>query len=277
VTRPDPLLLATLASLLLCACRGGTEAAALYVAHPDDASKQVEYFLEEPAGKNPPWPTVVLLHGRQQWLKPGGEVFIERGVLGQFAKRGYLAVAISQPGYGNSEGAPDFGGAFTQHAVAGVIAKLRAEGRASAQRLVIEGFSLGAVTAGLVAAQDPSISGLVLVSGVYDLPAYVADSAASAERRGIVRLLKYETGGTADALNARSVLRVANRIKASTLILNGAKDERTDAAQARRLAEDIVRSGGDAHAIIYPDVGHQIPVEVRNRDIDPFIDQVLGR
>ncbi len=30
-------------------------------------------------------------------------------------------------------------------------------------------------------------------------------------------------------------------------------------------------------AVIYPDYGHQIPVEVRNRDIDPFIEGVLGK
>ena len=93
----------------------------------------------------------------------------------------------------------------------------------------------------------------------------------------VVQSLKAEAGADADALNARSVMRFAGSIKASALILNGAKDERTDPGQARALAEQITRSGGDAKAIIYPDFGHQIPVEVRNKDIDPFIDRVLGK
>jgi dipeptidyl aminopeptidase/acylaminoacyl peptidase len=71
------------------------------------------------------------------------------------------------------------------------------------------------------------------------------------------------------------VLRRAGRIKAATLVLSGAKDDRTSPDQARRLADEIVRSGRKARAIIYPDFGHRIPVEARNQDVDPFIDSVL--
>jgi dipeptidyl aminopeptidase/acylaminoacyl peptidase len=74
---------------------------------------------------------------------------------------------------------------------------------------------------------------------------------------------------------SRSVLNYASDIKASTLILNGEKDERTDAGQARHLAEEITLHGGNARAVIYPDKGHQIPIEVRDKDIDSFIDRVL--
>ena len=270
-------VLVVIAGLAVCSCQRGTEVAALHIPHPDDASKQVEYFIEEPAGKGP-WPTIVFLHGHQMGLsRPGGKVFVEWEVLKKFANRGYLAVAISQPGYGNSTGPADFCGAFTQHAVSGVISNLRTEGLASPQKLVIQGASRGAVTAGLVAAHDPSVSGLVLISGVYDLVEYVEESKTNPEKRSVVKSLIAETGGTDDALRTRSVLRFANSIKASSLILSGEKDDRTDANQARRLAEDIVHSGGNARAIIYPDYGHKIPVDARNKDIDPFIDHVLGK
>jgi len=66
-------------------------------------------------------------------------------------------------------------------------------------------------------------------------------------------------------------------VKAETLILNGAKDDRTDPDQARRVAEIINAHGGHARAIVYPEFGHQIPIEVRSKDVDPFIERVLGR
>ena len=46
----------------------------------------------------------------QKGDKPGGLVFVKSGILGSDAKRGYFSVAISLPGYGQSDGAPDFCG-----------------------------------------------------------------------------------------------------------------------------------------------------------------------
>lgn len=261
--------------VLLSACQGSAASASFYIQHPDDPSKQIEFFLEHPASL-PPWPTVVLLHGHQPWIKPGGKVYVNWGVLKQLADRGYLAVSISQPGYGKSNGPADYCGAFTQHAVMGVIAKLRADGFASQKKLLIEGVSRGALTAGLVAAQDPSVSALVLISGVYDLPAYVDDSNPGMIKKNIIAAMVAETGGTKDALEARSILLQAQNIKASVLILNGALDDRTDPMQANALAEKIMRGGGDARAIIYPKYGHKIPVDVRGKDIDHFIEEVFG-
>jgi dipeptidyl aminopeptidase/acylaminoacyl peptidase len=268
------VLLTALLNPLACSRRSAW-AETLTIPHPDDPSKKVEAFFEKPAGSGP-WPTVVLLHGYQAWPPPGGKDFVNWGVLDKLKKRGYLAIAVSQPGYGNSSGPADFCGPFTQNAVLGIIARLRANGYIAPDRVVIQGISRGALVAGLIATRDPSLAGIVLISGLYDLPEFAANL-KTAQARQIVNAMADETGGGSDALRTRSVLYAAQKIKASTLILNGAKDDRTDPAQARRLAETITSHGVEARAIVYPDYGHQIPVEVRDKEIDPFIDRVLRK
>src|SRR5690242_5009611 len=120
------ILLALALNLLACS-RRSARAEALTIPHPDDPSKKVEAFFEKPAGSGP-WSAVVLLHGYQSSPSAGGKDFVSWGVLDKFANRGFLAVAVSEPGYGNSSGPADFCGPFTQHAVMGVIAKLRGDG-----------------------------------------------------------------------------------------------------------------------------------------------------
>jgi pimeloyl-ACP methyl ester carboxylesterase len=137
---------------------------ALTLTHPDDASKKVEYFLEKAATAGP-WPVVVFLHGHQEWPRPGAKDFVNWCVLDRFRRRGYLAVAISQPGYPVSTGPADFCGAYTQHAVSGVIVKLKRAGLVVPEKIVIEGITRGAIVSSLVAAHDTSIAGIVLISG----------------------------------------------------------------------------------------------------------------
>lgn len=199
------------------------------------------------------------------------------GVLDKFAERGYLAVAVSQPGFGNSSGSKDFCGPSTQRAVLSVVAKLTADGYVRSNRIAIVGISRGALVAGLIAAfGELQLAGVVLVSGLYDLPEFAAKQ-KSVGARQIINVMMSETDGTEAALRARSVLDSVRNIKTPVLIMNGEKDDRTDSAQALRLAKEIVSLGGEARAIIYPDYGHQIPVDVRDKEIDIFIDRVLGQ
>ncbi len=268
--------LAMILFLSVAGCRGPGPIKAESIGHPDRVGARIEYFLRRPGGAGPQ-PTIIFLHGHQPFLsRPGGAAFVRWGVLDRYAAKGYLAVSISLPGYGDSDGPEDFAGPFTQNAVEAVLAKLTADGLAARDEVVIEGISLGAVTAALVAARYPRVKGLVLISGLYDLPAFLADPKSPGARE-IKRAVNRQTGGGEDALRSRSALLFASRIKASALILNGAKDDRTDPAQALRLAERIKGYGGQARAHIYPEYGHEIPVKARQLEVDDFIAATFAR
>lgn len=235
---------------------------------------RVEYFVEIPQGKGP-WPTVVFLHGHQEGTRPGGRDFLNWNVLNRYAKRGYLAVAISQPGYGQSDGPADFCGRRTQLAVRSVLQQLHAEGAVAKGRLALVGISRGAIVSGLLSAGDSSIAGVVLISGVYDLNEYVA-KAEGVQSGSVVAAIRAETGGSDAELKSRSVIPVAQTIRARTLILNGALDDRTSPNQAWRLASVIEAGGGRAEVIVYPKHGHLIPPSVREKTVDHFLSEVLG-
>ena len=241
--------------------------------HPDDPAKQVEYFVGKPEGKGP-WPTIVFIHGHQGPPRPGAQGSDE--FLNRLAKSGILAVVVSQPGYGNSSGPPDYCGPFTQHAVSAVVARLRKDGAVAPGKLVLQGVSRGAMVVGMVAAHDPTTAGLILIAGEYDPAALAADATATDIRAGIRQNLIAETGGGDDALRARSVLSVAGEIKMPTLILHGEADDRTSPANARRLADAIKRAGGDVQLVMFPGVGHMIPMEERWKHIEPFLARVWG-
>jgi dipeptidyl aminopeptidase/acylaminoacyl peptidase len=262
------------AALLLTGCDKKFEAPQMTIAHPDEPSASVEYFVERPSGTGP-WPAVIFLHGYQNPTeRVGGQAFVNWGVLKQFAQKGYLAVSVSLPGYGQSSGPPDFAGPFTQHAVHAVLTKLKKDRLAVPDKILIQGVSLGAVTAALVAAKDKQVAGLVLISGLYDLPAFFADPKTPAART-IKAVAVQQTGGSDEAFRIRSALLSAVEIRAATLILNGAKDDRTDARQAERFAAAINANGGRAVAHIYPDFGHEIPFKVREDEVSRFIDTTL--
>jgi dipeptidyl aminopeptidase/acylaminoacyl peptidase len=242
--------------------------------HPDKSGATVEFYYATSllAG---PRPLIVCLHGHQS-SRPslGGGVFVQWGEVQRLTTLGFAVAAVSLPGFGGSTGPADFAGPYTQNAVAAIIRHLQQTGRATPGKTIIQGISLGALTAALMAARGDDIQGLVLVSGAYDLAALFANRSLTGidEVRTQMRI---QTGGEAAALDIRSALRGAGNIKAKTLILNGARDDRTDPAQAIEFQDAIRRAGGDAQSVIYPEFGHSIPFEARRDRVDQFLKQFL--
>lgn len=239
--------------------------------HSEVKEKKIELFWAKPEGPGP-WPVILFIHGHQEGNRVGGKTFVDVGRLRLMVKRGYVAAAVSQPGYGNSDGPPDFCGPFTQEAVLVAIEFLRSKGFVNPNKVALYGFSRGAVVAAMVATRDARLAAVVLVGGAYDL-----DRTYPTLLPGIAENVRREAGTSSDAIRARSAIYYADKIKSPVLLLHGASDDRfkLKPAQAEAFAEKLLAQGVRVRAKIFPNVGHFIPITEQYNEIDPFLEEHL--
>jgi dipeptidyl aminopeptidase/acylaminoacyl peptidase len=249
--------------------RDGSVIQRTFLPHPQHPSKQTEIFWTTPVGAGP-WPAVLFIHGHQERFRDGGEAYVKNGRLGRMASRGYVAAAVSQPGYGRSDGPPDFCGPSTQAAVLGALAFLRTQPFVQPQKVALYGYSRGAIVASMVATQDPQLGAVVLGAGAYDLFRWYPTPV-----RGIDANIEHEAGTSAEAFRARSAILHVDTIKSPMLLLHGAQDERIPVRQAEAFA-DALRAKQIAVTLkIFPHARHRIPAEEQDREIWPFLEESL--
>ncbi len=108
--------------------------------------------------------TLICLHGlhdhRGQWLEQVARLR---------ARGGYGALLLDFPGHGDSEGDMVTYGVFERDDVAAAVNWLRARGDVDMRGVAVMGYSLGAITATLAAANIPELGALVIESGFADL------------------------------------------------------------------------------------------------------------
>ena len=244
-----------------------------FLSHRGGKNKRIEIFWTKPDGKGP-FPAIIYIHGHQ-WPKGetvGGRVYVRVGRLGRMAEQGYVAAAVSQPGYGNSDGPPDFCGPYTQDAVLQVIAFVREKPFVKADKVGLFGYSRGAVVASMVATKDPTLVAVVLVAGLYDFEAAYPKISIP----GILRNIDVETGSTPEAFQARSAIHHAEKIKSPLLVLHGGDDHRFGPPeQAEILGRKVRANGVPVKVKIFEGVGHTIHWRTQYKEIYPFLEKYL--
>lgn len=249
------------------------------IAHPDDSKKNVEFYWTKPEGAGP-WPVVIYIHGHQSLDRPGGRDIVDSGNLVKAKNQGIVAVSVSQPGYGNSDGPADYGGNFTQDAVLSVIKEIRKWDFVKGNKIALYGINQGANVASMVVTKDTKLAAVVLIAGMYDLQkVYEKLSEESKEdelAREISRNIKMETGATEKGFQERSVIFSTDKIKTPTLILVGALDDRSGPEDAEKVSELITKNGVFSRAVVFPKYGHSIPNADRKKVTQPFFTEHLG-
>jgi dipeptidyl aminopeptidase/acylaminoacyl peptidase len=227
---------------------------------------KAEAFLVRPEGRGP-FPLIVLVHGHNRNGK-GAEVLTPVAQL--FANHMcYAALAVSLPGYGDTQVAN--GG--DRSIVAGVLA----DGVADATRLswidpkrvVLYGFSRGAVFGASSVSRLPQLKAVILHSGAYDLARLYQDTSAS-----WVRQVLNPTGDANPKLF--NVLPDVDKWSAPTLVLHGAKDALLPVNQAEMLDQRLTADHIPHRTVIFPDAGHRLPLDEVAKAVFAFLQQYVG-
>jgi dipeptidyl aminopeptidase/acylaminoacyl peptidase len=232
------------------------------------SQKAIELFWTKPEGEGP-FPAVLFIHGHQESQRNGGQAYVLTGRLGIMARRGYVAAAVSQPGYGNSSGPPDFCGPYTQQTTLVAIEFLRRQPFVKPEKVALFGYSRGAIVAAMVATLDPRLAAVVLGAGAYDFFTW------RPTLPGISRNLFAEAGMSAEAFMARSAIYHVQQIRAPVLLLHGTADERIPVQQAEAFAEKLKAAGVRYRLREFPGAPHGIPIDDQYREVYPFLDEFL--
>ena len=234
------------------------------------AEGTVELFVQMPADAGPR-PTILMVHGHQFGARPGGASYVRSGVLERMASRGYVAAAVSQPGYGTSDGPPDYCGPHTQAAIRAALRYLESLPTVDGDRVALYGFSRGAIASAMVAVEEPALAAVALVAGTYDL-----GRAFPTGRPGLDENILREAGRGEAVESARSALRHADRVVTPMLFVHGALDDRAPVGQVREFAAVLRGNGVPVRVVIYDDEGHSVSREKVGQALLPFLAEMFG-
>lgn len=224
----------------------------------------VEAITFRPAGEGR-FPGVLMIPGFQRTALD----LISLGVA--LAGEGIAGVGISQPGFGRSQGKPDYVGPNTLKVLKEGFDKFKREPYVNRNKLGIYGFSRGGMAASLLVVQLDDVKAAVLGAGIYDFKK--AHDEATIE--GIRHNMEVESGWTEAAIRERSSVFKMEKLKCPVLILHGEKDENVPVTQAYLLRDRLTQLKKEFEIKLFPDRPHGIGPEVTTMTVDFFKRRLL--
>ncbi len=252
-----------------------------------DERRQVEMLWQTPDAGSGPRAAVLFVHGFQPReedmpFAPGAKAMLEvpprYPLYEMFRQKGFLVAAVSQSGYGNTDGPLDFCGPFSQQAIATAVAALKQRPDVDPDRVFLHGRSRGAVASSMVALEDIGLAGVILESGVYDMKSEYENllTKNTDPYIYIAANIELEAGKTDEVFVERSVLLSDRSIPVPALIIHGTEDPNTPVTQAIRLEEHLRTRGSDVQLAIFDGGPHHVPAEQTAPVIEAFIARVTG-
>jgi dipeptidyl aminopeptidase/acylaminoacyl peptidase len=221
--------------------------------------KNVESLVFHPAGDGK-FPATLLIPGHDRTAKD----LIPFGT--RLAQEGFAAIAVSQPGYGDSEGPADYVGPKTIKVLTAAYRRFQKEPYVDASRMGIYGYSRGGMAASLLAVEIDDVKAAVLGAGVYDFKRAHDEVTIP----GIARNMEAETGMTPSAIRERSSILRMDRLRCPVLILHGELDKNVPVDQAYMLRDRLKTLGKDFEIRLYPDKEHSIGPDATVQALDFF-------
>ena len=210
------------------------------------------------------FPGLLLLAGRSP-----AQNFINFGLI--FAEQGFACLSVSDPGFGKSEGKPDFVGPDSLNALAEGFEKLRREPFVDSNRMGIFGYSRGGMGASLLTIRlGNKVSAAVFGAGIYDFKREYDETGLD----GIRENMKNETGMTARAIEDRSSILGMEKLMSPVLIIHGENDVNVPTNQALLLRDRLIKLKKDFEIKILNNHKHG---EFRSDFILPVVDFLSRR
>lgn len=213
----------------------------------EHGKKRVEAISFRPKGDGP-YPGVLLIPGYSRSARD----YIPVGLT--LARAGFGAVAVTQPGFGRSEGEPDWVGPATISALRTGYERFCREDWVDAGRTAVFGYSRGAVAAAILAVRIEGLKAAICSAGIYDLK----EEYATNKNPGIRENMEKETGLTDEAFRERSPLFMMEKLNCPLLILHGEKDINASVEQAKILRDRLDELEKDYEIKLYPDRDHDL-------------------